>query len=40
MSEVGVPKVAVVFGSVNPPQEDVVDLRVHLGCTRSQQFRV
>jgi hypothetical protein len=24
----------VVFGTVNPPQTDIVDLRVHLGCTR------
>jgi len=28
------PVVAVVFGSVTPPQGDVVELRVHLGCTR------
>ncbi|MCW4048062.1 MAG: hypothetical protein NWE99_10980 [Candidatus Bathyarchaeota archaeon] len=34
MSSVDVPKVVVVFGTVNPPQEDVVDLRVHLGATR------
>ena len=28
------PTVAIVFGSVTPPQGDVVELRVHLGCTR------
>jgi len=28
------PAVVVVFGSVAPPQGDVVELRVHLGCTR------
>jgi len=28
------PVVAVVFGSVVPPQGDVVELRAHLGCTR------
>jgi len=31
---VEIPKVAVVFGSVAPPQGDVVELRVHLGCTK------
>jgi hypothetical protein len=31
---VNAPVVAVVFGSVAPPQGDVVELRVHLGCTR------
>jgi hypothetical protein len=31
---VDAPVVAVVFGSVTPPQGDVVELRVHLGCTR------
>jgi len=31
---VEIPKVAVVFGSVTPPQGDVVDLRVYLGCTK------
>ncbi len=31
---VDLPSVAVVFGSVTPPQGDVVDLNVHLGCTR------
>jgi hypothetical protein len=25
--------VAVVFGSVTPPQGDIIELRVHLGCT-------
>ncbi len=28
------PVVAIVFGSVTPPQGDVVELKVHLGCTR------
>jgi hypothetical protein len=28
------PVIAVVFGSVTPPQGDVLDLRVHLGCTK------
>lgn len=31
---VEIPKVAVVFGSVAPPQGDVIELRVHLGCTK------
>ncbi len=31
---VNAPVVAIVFGSVTPPQSDVVELRVHLGCTR------
>jgi len=31
---VSIPVVAVVFGSVAPPQGDVLDLRVHLGCTK------
>jgi len=31
---VEIPEVAVVFGSVTPPQGDVIGLRVHLGCTR------
>jgi len=31
---VDIPKMAVVFGSVTPPQGDVVDLMVHLGCTK------
>jgi hypothetical protein len=28
------PVAALVFGSVTPPQGDVAELRVHLGCTR------
>lgn len=31
---VGLPKAALVLGSVTPPQGDIVDLRVHLGCTK------
>jgi len=31
---VEIPKAAVVFGSVTPPQGDVIELRVHLGCTK------
>ena len=30
---VALPVVAIVFGSVTPPQGDVRELRVHLGCT-------
>jgi hypothetical protein len=30
---VALPVVALVFGSVTPPQGDVLDVRVHLGCT-------
>ena len=30
---VALPVVAVVFGSVTPPQDDIVDVRVHLGCS-------
>ena len=30
---VEIPKCAIVFGSVFPPQGDVIELRVHLGCT-------
>ena len=30
---VSLPVCSVVFGSVTPPQGDVLDLRVHLGCT-------
>lgn len=30
---VDIPKVSIAFGSVAPPQGDVVDLHVHLGCT-------
>jgi len=32
-ASVGLPVCAVVFGSVTPPQADVVELRVHSGCT-------
>jgi len=31
---VEIPKVAVAFGAVTPPQGDVIDLRVYLGCTK------
>jgi hypothetical protein len=31
---VNAPVVAIVFGSVTPPQGDVIELKVHLGCTR------
>ena len=31
---VEIPKVAVAFGGVAPTQGDVVELRVHLGCTK------
>jgi len=31
---VELPVVAVVFGSVTPPQGDILELRVHLGCTK------
>ena len=31
---VQIPKCAIVFGSVAPPQGDVIDLRIHLGCTK------
>ena len=31
---VEIPKCAIVFGAVTPPQGDVVDLRVHLGCSK------
>jgi len=30
---VALPVVALVFGSVTPPQGDVLDLKVHLGCS-------
>jgi len=30
---VALPVCAVVFGSVTPPQGDVIELKVHLGCT-------
>jgi hypothetical protein len=31
---VDIPNISIVFGTVAPPQGDVVDLRVHLGCTK------
>jgi len=31
---VDAPSVAIVFGSVTPPQGDVISLRIHFGCTR------
>ncbi len=31
---VEIPEVAVAFGSVTPPQGDVIELRIHLGCTK------
>jgi len=31
---VAIPKAAIVFGGVTPPQGDVVSLTVHLGCTK------
>ena len=31
---VEIPKVAIAFGTVTPPQGDIIDLRVHLGCTK------
>ncbi len=31
---IAIPVVALVFGSVTPLQGDVLDLRVHLGCTK------
>ena len=34
MTSVENPKVAVAFGSVTPPQGDIIELRVHLGCTK------
>jgi hypothetical protein len=34
IGSVGIPQVAVVLGSVTPPQGDVIDIRVHLGCTK------
>ncbi|MEM2108289.1 MAG: hypothetical protein QXL10_03285 [Candidatus Bathyarchaeia archaeon] len=34
MSEPVRPSVALVFGSVTPPQGDVVELTVHLGCSK------
>ena len=34
MSEPARPSIALVFGSVTPPQGDVVELFLHLGCTK------
>lgn len=31
---VDIPKVALTFGAYSPPQGDVIDLRIHLGCTK------
>jgi len=31
---VAIPVVAAAFGSVTPPQEDILELQVHLGCTK------
>lgn len=31
---VAVPVAAIAFGSVTPPQGDILELRVHLGCTK------
>ncbi len=31
---VATPAVAIVFGSVTPPQGDVIELNVHFGCTK------
>ena len=31
---VDIPKCAIAFGAVTPPQGDVIDLTVHLGCTK------
>ena len=31
---VEIPKAAIVFGGVTPPQGDILDLTVHLGCTK------
>jgi len=31
---VGLPVIALAFGSVTPPQGDVLELRVHLGCSK------
>jgi hypothetical protein len=31
---VNLPSLAVAFGSVTPPQGDVIILRVYLGCTK------
>jgi hypothetical protein len=34
IGSVGIPQIAVVLGTVTPPQGDVIDVRVHLGCTK------
>lgn len=34
IGSIGIPKAAVVLGTVTPPQGDVIDLRIHLGCTK------
>jgi len=34
VGEVPIPTVALTFGSVEPPEGDVLDLKVHLGCTK------
>jgi hypothetical protein len=31
---VDAPSVAIVFGTVSPPQGDIIELNVHYGCTR------
>jgi hypothetical protein len=31
---VEIPKVTIAFGSVAPPQGDVIEVKVHLGCTK------
>jgi hypothetical protein len=31
---VDIPKIAVAFGSVAPPQGDIIEVKVHLGCTK------
>ena len=31
---VSTPSVAIVFGTVTPPQGDVIELNVHFGCTK------
>jgi hypothetical protein len=33
-TSVEIPKCAIAFGAVAPPQGDIVDLQVHLGCTK------
>ena len=34
IGSVGIPQIALVLGTVTPPQGDVIDVRVHLGCTK------